>query len=327
MLVDTDDWIGKAGGPTLEPILEIHRGMDSFIRFSRKEAPDDQPMPIAHVRVSDLKAWFPEFRKKLLEDSYYSVNGFWRDGTAKTADLRYLNAAYVDLDYYKANITTGRAIGLIIDAQKNRVIPPATFIADSGRGLWLLYVLESPVEPGQPERHLRHNPFTLSLYRQVQNALHKRIRKVMPELKPDPQATDASRITRILGSVHSGSGRPVTYWVQKDSFGKEYAYTLRSLATFFGLDSETENSIQLKSWESSRQIPNNSKGYRALYEGRLEDLEILRMMRNGFQEGHRNHAALVYSILLRGLKVPPSEINARIFELGAECNPPLSRKE
>ena len=40
--------------------------------------------------------------------------------------------------------STGKAIGAVIDAQDQGLIPPASVITRSGRGIWLLWLLQDP---------------------------------------------------------------------------------------------------------------------------------------------------------------------------------------
>ena len=66
-------------GPTVDPILRIHRGKDghvTFHQFRNKVVVNDWA-----VMVSDLESIFPQFRADLQSDSFFSLNSFYRPGS------------------------------------------------------------------------------------------------------------------------------------------------------------------------------------------------------------------------------------------------------
>ena len=315
-------------GPDLDPIRLIHRGEDSYVRFSRVEA--GEMHIVGSLSVGDLDAMFPTIREELTADAYFTLNGFFRSGTAKTEDLRYLNACYSDLDFYKSGSTRSEALRCVEKAQAAGEIPPVSLLADSGRGLWLFWLLESPSERGRPERYQRHHLEVGMRYRRVQTALLGALQALEADLEPDPRAIDASRIAPVPGTRKSKANRQVTYWTVHDSVGQSITYSIKDLEHFFGLSewsAEEKPNFEPASWKSEKKNPNMRAGYTALHAARIVDLEALWALRGGFREGHRNTAALVYACHLRGYGYSETKVTELLRRLAAECQPRLSIAE
>src|SRR5687767_11057538 len=99
-----------AGGPSDGPILALHRGDDGYVCF---HSHDGKKRELFAVRAGDLRGMFPELRRYLTRDSYFSINGFFGKGLTRSGvaphlfrvhrrqdNLRYLNACFIDLDGY-----------------------------------------------------------------------------------------------------------------------------------------------------------------------------------------------------------------------------------
>jgi len=320
----------SASGPTqpdIGPILEMHRAPDAYVHFMKAEPSGDGLRPFHSVKRSELASWFPEFAEQLARDAYFSLNAFHRAGTRKASHLRYLNLAYADLDGYRRGWTFGQTLGTVVDAQREGRIPPASWFLESGRGVWVLYMLRSARDPEMPPRAW---PEDLALYRRVQMAIHRTLAEL--RVYPDAAATDASRVARIPGSWNSKANArahayPQLYMDPESGALRGYVYTLEELAQEFGVeDGITPRAIT--SWEPpTRKIPANRRGYRALHAGRLGDLDTLWMLRRGFDEGVRNVACLHYAIALRGIGTSAPDIRRRVMELADDCRPPLPEAE
>jgi hypothetical protein len=304
-------------GPQVDPILAIHRGEDGFVSFSRKTQ-DGEWQELASVRSDSLSSMFPEFRAELIRDSYYTVNSFFRANGPnrkwpklsapyrKTEGLRYLNACYADLDCYKVGLDYVKMAGSVLVAQSQGIIPHVSIFARSGRGVWLFWLLQDPRNPGKPPRAW---PEKIALWTSIQRELHDRL------VAFGADALDATRVTRVPGSIHSGTDESVTYAWQPDATGKAFVYTLDGLAQFLGLTNLAD------------QASVKRKGWRALHSGRLRQFDQLRAMRGGFSEGCRNRGLLLHAIFMlkNGFHDDAIMENARKF--GTECHPPLSEQE
>ena len=329
---DDDDekgWPSPPAGPDMRPVLIVHRMGETFIRFS-KDNGRGNVMPIADIRVKDIKRWFPQNISDLQMDSYYSLSGFYRRGTGQSHDVRALNACALDFDYYDTKrgaapwMTRRRALDAIEAAVETKALPPASMIVDSGRGLWLLFLLVG--DDGMPPVHHPHKPENLNIYQAIQDALLTTARARLAALAPDPANNqNAGRLTRVPGSINTKPMIPVTvrYRVQVGDGGRVIAYTLQGLAARLGVDAGSILSPSPPPPEEPRGLtpptPGSRPGYqrrtkrvitdaekaarvtghRAVNRARLSDFEALLEMRGRIQEGHRNSAALIYSSILR----------------------------
>jgi hypothetical protein len=317
--------------PYVRPILEIHRGPDAFVSFHRKRG--DKLENLGSVPTGELETMFPEFAAELETDSYFSVNSFYRPGFygkclpglkpahRKADDARYLNACFADIDFHDQTgpFDFGYQFGQIITLQDKGIIPPASLMMRSGRGLWLFWLLADPQNASLParafpEQVLGFNAIELELIRRT-NA--------------DKAARDVARITRVPGSINSktGDAMRVMFWTQRAANGLTYVYTLESLAGFLG--------IELPQRRRGRRVPESLpaasargfRGWQALWQHRFDDFQTLRIIRGGFSDGCRNGAAYIYGVILRGYGMNENVVRQELTSMGRECSPHLSASE
>lgn len=323
----------EPAGPEVLPLLAIHRHDDGVVTFHRKGSQAGTFENLFGIRPRDLPNLFPQFAKELDRDSYFSINAFWHPEQKKQMlpatearqpnRLRYLCAAYSDIDIHHLQVDFGTALAAIVRLQDEKYIPPSSAIVRSGRGLWLLWFLHDARDPQLP---LRAFPEKLRNYLHVNRAIHSRLASI----GADASARDALRLTRVPGSVHplSNNRLRVKYWLQGDCNGKPYSYTLGELAQLFGVASEDLVPEERKAMlEAERPTGRRYRGYASLHARRLREFSVLRAMRGGFAQGCRNCAVLVYSWLLRCNRTPPERILREALILAKECRPPLSDGE
>ena len=319
--------------PDVLAILEIHRHRDGVVTFHRKGKQPGQFENLFGIRAKDLPERFSGLREALNCDSYFSINAFWHPDqksewlsateARQSGRLRFLCAAYTDLDIHNVELNFGTALAKVLEYQDEGVIPPASLIVRSGRGMWLLWLLHDPKNPGQPPRAF---PEKLRLYLQVNRA----IGELLCSLGADPAARDAVRLMRVPGSVHPLATEclRVKYWIQASEQGKPYSYTLDDLTRWFRIASPDLAPVERKALlEAERPAGSRARGFAQLNARRLREFSLLRAMRGGFAEGCRNHALLVYAWLLRCSRVAPDTILREAQTLAAECKPPLSAVE
>jgi hypothetical protein len=272
---------------------------------------------------------FPEFRAQLEANAFFSLNAFWTWEKNKhylsaaqirhRTNLRYLCVCYTDLDFYHQGRSFGELLGMIVDLQDRGVIPPASVIVRSGRGMWLLWILHDSKNPSCPPRAF---PEKQLLYIRIQRAIYERL----AQLGADAGATDSMRLARVPGSWHTVAAQRTKYWIQVDKAGKSHSYTMEELSQHFGVEprrlhkKETEAFIEAEKGKNE----NRKRGPTALTAYRLRDFLKLWELRRGFHKGCRNHAALLYAWILKCSKVPKDEALNRVSIMGLECRPPLS---
>jgi len=305
----------------LDMILAVHRqGIgepEGFIGFMRKSEDASGLENIGSFKASELKAYFPQLVEHLLKDSYFTVNspfGFapyktkygFQGVLRKEKHMRYLRSCYVDLDVGRPESkekqkrkTASATIKRIIDLQDKGKIPNASIIARSGRGVyafWLLHDIESDY------RSQRAFPEKITLYKQINSGLQKKFKGYAPD-----KVKDASRVLRVPNSIHTGSGRQVTYWIQADQDGQGFVYSLKELAEFLDIpitNSAIPKEIRLVEDPYIRKIknrgsaPERKKGFNELQAKRIRDYLRIEQFKGGFKKGYRRRILTVYTEFL-----------------------------
>lgn len=289
------------------PIDMIHRGHDGAVCFARKingKFENLWALPAKGI----TGGIFDSLVGQIERDGYFSINGFMLSKTAKSkADpslamalrngslVRYLTAAFVDIDTYKfEDMTVGKAVGRIIELQDANAFPPATMIVRSGRGIWLLWLL---CEEGNRRKPVRAWDDKTEAWTRIQGELHRRIARSF--LPPDANARDVSRIMRVPGSINSTVGTRVQFWPQLDANGEPFIYGLDELAALVDVrPSKKKRKPTDKPVDPARR-EKGLKGKRALASKRLRLIERLATLRERFSEGTRHHAALLFAKFLR----------------------------
>ena len=331
-------------GPTCDPILQIHRGKDSYVTLHvlrDKRQPDGT---VSKVMVSDgaervehLADMFPQFRTELELDSYFSINGFYKHAGFKAQGAlrrigglphalrsfktaRYLNALYCDIDCYKLGVEAGVVVARMVVMQDRGIIPPISAIVRSGQGCWALWLLIDNRETSMPP--------TAHAHRQL---LHERLERELiarlAEFGVDPCAYDIARITRVPGSINGKCGKPVEYLFQTSGDGLVLMHTMEEVAEFLHVP------IVPKPCES-RAVMDDAKKARSIVAARrlaltnanrLQDFRLLWRLRGCFCKGNgsRNWAALIYAFLLRANRIDDDTIHDEVTRLGRECRPRL----
>jgi hypothetical protein len=318
--------------PELLPILQLHRGRDGVVTFHRKSAETGAFENLLGIRAGDLPTEFAGFQSELDRDSYFSINAFWsRDAKNKFPSavearqprrLRYLCAAYTDVDCHAIGLDFGATLAAVIKLQDEAVIPPASVIVRSGRGCWLLWFLRDTRHPGQPPGAF---PEKVRVYVRIQRAIGERL----ASLGADGGARDPIRIMRVPGSINpkpGASGR-VKFWMQASATGRPYSYTLDELAQSFEVSSDLASAERNALLDAERPAGRRYRGFAQVNARRLREFSILRAMRGGFAEGCRNRAVLLYASFLNCNGMDREAITVEVEGLAAECRPPLPRVE
>ena len=167
----------KTAAEGWEPLgaVSITRVRDQFPEFREEVQRDayfslNSAHPNATFRATrPLEAWEPttEYGPEetvLLEGQKITVRketryrthsaiGLRYAGTSQ-ADLRWLNACYVDLDCTRIGVDLWSAYAGIGRAQDAGVIPPVSMLARSGRGWWLFWLLVDERNPADGEAQI-----------------------------------------------------------------------------------------------------------------------------------------------------------------------------
>ena len=355
---------------TLGIFREIHRDPNSYVALGRKRVLDGEWENIAQERVGDFHEMFPGIAHFLLYDAFWSANGFWTTKTRRDAAtgavfpelnpisgrpdvrkdakaLRRLNACYVDIDsgrptsdeeggrlHYRAVLYR---VGVLADLG---LIPQPSIMARSGRGVYLLWLLNHERLPDESPRAF---PPEIGLYKRINKALGWIVKQA--GLPTDKNAHDAVRVLRIHGSINSKAPDvPVHYTLQYLQGGKIPRYTLNELAKAMNqpgecgeLPAELNPNLpgpRARGTQKKGSRPKGINGLHAIGRLRAEALICLSNYRGGFlkagkayPDGHisrgRFTALRLYAIALRKSGLDRAAVLDAVAALAQTTRPPM----
>jgi len=273
--------------PEPAPIHEIHRGHDGFIHFSRKDRAG-KFSNLEAIPANKLDGMFPAMSPLLDEDAFFSLNGFF-NALRRSEGVRWLTCCFTDIDFHTLGITHGNAFGQVVDMVDADEIPPPSIYVNSGRGLWLMWLLIGD-DHGNP---VRAWPENLRAWSEIEREVITRLSRI----GADSNASDVSRITRVPGSINSKSQTRVKYHVPKDAAGKSFLYSLDDLVQFFDITIKVDHPKVREKLEHLSE--RGAKGQAGRWKFNYQDFMQLWSIRGTFQEGTRNHAVMVFTTILR----------------------------
>ena len=202
-------------------------------------------------------------------DLYMSMNTFYKPERTRE-NLRYLNSLYIDLDYYKMNLTRQEVLSKLEEEYFNKSIPVPSMIVDSGRGLYLIWLIEQV-----PSK-------AVNLWSAMQHYLYDKLKN----LGADRQALDPSRVLRVIGSYNTKSDSNV----KLISFNF-VRYTLKKLKEIYL--PKVEKKSKNKEKKQQGKIVKFFNIY-SVYKARINDLEKLAEIRGYELEGKREIILFLY---------------------------------
>ena len=234
------------------------------------------------------------------ENIYITLNTFYKP-CRRLENIKELNTLFIDLDYYKTGKTKGQ---VLMDLEKNyfnQSIPIPNYVIDSGRGMYLIWLINSV--PSQ----------ALPLWKAVQEYLYKQLK----EFGADRQALDATRILRVPGSINSKSKTVVSILDEYD-----YIYDLREIQNGF--------LPELKPYEKKKGRPSQINFIfreRSLYFGRIQDIIKLCELREYDLKGHRELILFLYRYYLCSFTEDTQKALNDVLELNSMFRQPLRENE
>ena len=187
--------------------------------------------------------------------------------------LRELNALFIDLDTYKTDFTKEQILMNLNENYFWKNIPTPNFIIDSGRGLYLIWLIKKVPSMALP------------LWKAVEEYFYRTLK----EFGADIQALDATRILRIPGSINSKTHTEV-----KIIDNYDYLYDLREI--------QNEYMPELSEKAPKRRGRPKKVSFiyreRSLYYTRLQDLIKLCELREYHLKGHREFILFLYRYYL-----------------------------
>ena len=252
------------------------------------------------------KQWHYRYNELLEQDFnqenvYISINTFY--STFRRLEyLKELKAQFIDLDIYKTGFTKEQIIMHLEADYFNKSIPRPNLIIDSGRGLYLIWLLNSVPSKALP------------LWKAIEEYLYS----VLKPFGADIQALDPTRILRVPGSINSKSKTTVKVIEQYD-----YIYDLREIQNEY-LPELEERKAKKKGRPSKTVFIHRE---RSLYYARIQDIIKLCELREYDLKGHRELILFLYRYYLCYFLEDTQKALGDVLELNREFIYPLSETE
>ena len=263
---------------------------------------------ITRAEISEeegFKQWHYRFKELIKQDLngkdiYISMNTFYK--TYRRIDcLKELRACYIDLDIYNTKFTKEQVMMNLEENYYNQSIPIPNFVMDSGRGLYLIWLINTVPSKALP------------LWKAIEEYLYKELK----DFGADRKALDPTRILRVEGSINSKSNTRVKVLDENN-----YIYDLREIQ---------------KNFLPELQPSKNKKGRpkktvyihreRSLYQARLNDLITICELREYDLRGHRELILFLYRYYLCYFTEDTEKALQDTLELNSEFIVPLREKE
>lgn len=230
---------------------EISSRGEGYVIFARKSPIKTGWKHIGALPVTEAAKVYDLLNPADLTDVYFTLNTFYRigamqpngfhrvynkgmcrrtgaalPGQRQEVNLQDLRFLYVDMDFYHSGQLASwtEAIDLLRQTITATGIPEPSLVADSGRGLYALWMLRPH------SSHARD----VDLYKLLNRTLAARIADYAPQLAPDG-IYDAARVLRLPGSINGKSDKSVTYSFNSVSPAEPLIYEMEEMAGRLGL--------------------------------------------------------------------------------------------
>ena len=286
-------------------VKAIHGSNTGFITLANKNPEWSE----WHYKIDSVE---DEIQSRLLDEKkkenlYMSMNSFFipKRGVSR---VRELNSFYIDLDYYNTDLDKDYILKELEEkyfGQAETGIPQPHYVVDSGRGLYLIWLIENA--PGGIRA-------VLSLWDDI-------IRDFYNKLKvfgADFNALDSSRVLRLPGSINTKSGKVVEI-IKENHIPR---YRLIDVKNGYISDNKT-NSKDIESKSKIRFIHRE----RSLYLTRINDLRTIIKLRNGDLKGYREFILFLNRHWIYRLEKDKDKAIESILNLNELFKEPLPKNE
>ena len=255
-------------------------------------------------------------------DSYISQATFL-EPNRRLVNLCHLPLCFVDLDAYKTEYASDDPAGLSLAVRQHLAdigIPPASMVIHSGRGLYLKWLLKSPLPQTALPRW---------------NAVQRELVNKLSDFGADPNAKDASRVLRLVSTCNTKQLDPDlrkvrVLWVEEED-GDPLLHDFEQLADavlpftrkeleVIGADKPRARIIQFRKVSEAATAAYRFS-YQSLHWARLGDLRMLRKLRGPIAEGERaTYIFLMLNALAQSGQVNTHNFYYEVAALARECD-------
>ena len=255
-------------------------------------------------------------------DSYMSQATFFRPNR-RLVNLWHLPLCYVDLDTYASQYAAKDPLGMSLAVRQymtDEGIPPASLVVHSGRGLYLKWLLKTPLPQAALPRW---------------NAVQRELVSRLVDFGADPKARDASRVLRLVTTCNTKQPDPElrkvrVLWVQEvdgepllHDFERlseaVLPFTRKEAAATEGAKPPARVLVFKRGGESVLEARRFS--FETLHWDRVTDIRKLRELRGPIAEGGRER----FVFLMLNELAKSGQVNAHNFQyetvaLARECD-------
>lgn len=239
-------------GNAPEILATIHAHPTSSVQISPLDEANRLGKRGKLINIGDIEQTLPSLAEHLKAKAFFSINGYPQGTKQLVAEqIRYLNACWVDIDFHKLGEPEGHidyrlAETLARSAESLGAIPPASYFVSSGRGIWLLWLLNEPPLPTVSDVTSdvwQRAQGRIDLLRQINTVIGERLEyfavtysKAIEKLGVDFGAMNANRLMRLPNSINEKTGTPVYFSPRYEPNPKDPTrsiltrYTLEQLA-------------------------------------------------------------------------------------------------
>ena len=271
----------------------VHRNSEGWITKAKISAEGYKQWHYKHMQLVKLK-----FDK---DNVYITLNTFYKT-YRRIEYLKELNALFIDLDTYKTDFTKEQILMNLNENYFGKNIPTPNFIIDSGRGLYLIWLIKKVPSMALP------------LWKAVEEYFYRSLK----EFGADRQALDATRILRITGSINSKTHTEV-----KIIDNYDYLYDLREIQNEYMPELSEKAPIRRGRPKKVKYIYRE----RSLYYARIQDLIKLCELREYNLKGHRELILFLYRYYLCYFTEDIEKSLNDTLELNNMFKQPLREKE
>ena len=246
-----------------------------------------------HIQLVELK--YDE------DNVYITLNTFYKT-YRRLECLKELNALFIDLDTYKTGFTKEQILMNLCENYFGKNIPIPNLIIDSGRGLYLIWLIKKVPSMALP------------LWKAAEEYLYKTLK----EFGADRQALDATRILRVPGSINSKTHTEV-----KIIDNYDYLYELREIQSEYMPELSEKAPVRRGRPKKVKYIYRE----RSLYYSRLQDITKLCELREYDLKGQRELILFLYRYYLCYFTEDVEKSLNDTLELNSMFRQPLSERE
>ena len=260
----------------------------------------------AKICDKEYKQWHYKYKDlielKFDEDNVYiTLNTFYKT-YRRIECIKELNALFIDLDIYKTGFTKEQILINLNENYFKQSMPIPNFIIDSGRGLYLIWLIKKVPSMALP------------LWKAVEEYFYKTLK----EFGADRQALDATRILRVPGSFNSKTHTEV-----KIIDNYDYFYELREIQSEYMPELSEKAPVRRGRPKKVKYIFRE----RSLYYARIMDIIKLCELREYDLKGHRELILFLYRYYSCYFTEDIEKALYDTLELNSMFKQPLAEKE